>query len=177
MSIAHGKEDVMEKENKYIAYGSNLNREQMERRCPTAKVLGRSIINDYRLLFRKLKTGSYVTIEPCEGKCVPVLLWSVCSEDKQSLDRYEGYPRFYEKEEMNILLNGETTSAFVYIMTPGHELGMPSDVYLNIIEEGYKEAGFDLCVLDDAIADTQARISLEHNNNSKQAEMFWMRWW
>ena len=30
----------MEKRKKYIAYGSNLNLEQMARRCPTAKVIG-----------------------------------------------------------------------------------------------------------------------------------------
>ena len=36
----------------YIAYGSNLNLEQMARRCPTAKVVGSTIFKNYRLVFR-----------------------------------------------------------------------------------------------------------------------------
>ena len=36
----------------YIAYGSNLNYEQMRWRCPDAKVIGTSVIPDYRLIFR-----------------------------------------------------------------------------------------------------------------------------
>ena len=31
----------------YLAYGSNLNLEQMANRCPTAKVVGNSKINGY----------------------------------------------------------------------------------------------------------------------------------
>lgn len=39
----------MEKRKKYIAYGSNLNLEQMARRCPTAKVIGAGEIRDHEL--------------------------------------------------------------------------------------------------------------------------------
>jgi hypothetical protein len=77
----------MQEEKIYIAYGSNLNLPQMEHRCPTAKVLGTSEIKDYELLFRGSKTGSYATIEPCEGSSVPVLLWCVKPKDEIALDR------------------------------------------------------------------------------------------
>ena len=33
----------------YIAYGSNLNLEQMANRCPTAKVVGTSEIKDHNV--------------------------------------------------------------------------------------------------------------------------------
>ena len=36
----------------YIAYGSNLNLEQIARRCPTAKVVGSTTLKNYRLMFR-----------------------------------------------------------------------------------------------------------------------------
>ncbi len=48
----------MEKRKKYIAYGSNLNLEQMARRCPTAKVIGAGEIRDHELLFRISGVGS-----------------------------------------------------------------------------------------------------------------------
>lgn len=47
----------------YIAYGSNLNVRQMKYRCPTARIIGTSVIKDYELLFKGSKTGSYLTIE------------------------------------------------------------------------------------------------------------------
>ena len=52
------------KKRYYIAYGSNLNIRQMLMRCPDARVAGTSVIEDYQLLFKGSKTGSYLTIEP-----------------------------------------------------------------------------------------------------------------
>lgn len=37
----------------YVAYGSNLNKEQMAYRCPTARFLGTGVIEDYELQDRK----------------------------------------------------------------------------------------------------------------------------
>jgi len=76
----------------YIAYGSNLNINQMKRRCPTARVIGTGFIEDYELLFKGSKTGGYLTIEKAEGKSLPVAIWKVTELDEQALDRYEGYP-------------------------------------------------------------------------------------
>ena len=39
----------------YIAYGSNLNVRQMKFRCPTAKVVGTSVIKGYELLYKGSK--------------------------------------------------------------------------------------------------------------------------
>ena len=36
----------------YIAYGSNLNIPQMRMRCPGARIIGTSVIEGYRLLFK-----------------------------------------------------------------------------------------------------------------------------
>jgi len=149
------------KEKIYIAYGSNLNLPQMVQRCPTAKVLGKSELKDYELLFRGSKTGSYATVEPCEGKNLPVLLWTVGKKDELALDRYEGYPTFYEKENMSVDVDGHPVDAFVYVMTEGHRLGMPSQRYVDTIAEGYQTAGFDLSVLEEAINETAQRMAEE----------------
>ena len=37
----------------YIAYGSNLNLEQMKFRCPTAKLVGKGIVENYELQFKE----------------------------------------------------------------------------------------------------------------------------
>ena len=67
----------MEKRKKYIAYGSNLNLEQMARRCPTAKVIGAGEIRDHELLFRGYRESAVATVEPKKGASVPVLIWEI----------------------------------------------------------------------------------------------------
>ena len=51
----------------YIAYGSNLNVQQMRWRCPGREDHWHGKLKDYRLLFKGSKTGSYLTIEPEAG--------------------------------------------------------------------------------------------------------------
>ena len=164
----------MQKDKLYIAYGSNLNVEQMNHRCPTASIVGASEIKDYELVFRGSKTGSYATIEPCEGSTVPILLWSIEPEDELELDRYEGYPNFYQKEDMVLTLDGQSVSAMVYIMSDTHILGLPTNRYVNTILDGYKTAEFDSGILYDAIKNTEQRMADEPQ---EQQGLFGMKWW
>lgn len=78
----------------YFAYGSNINLEQMDYRCPDATVVGPVVLENYELLFRR---GGFATIEPKKGERVHGLLWSITPECERSLDLYEGYPRFYDR--------------------------------------------------------------------------------
>lgn len=141
----------------YIAYGSNLNIPQMRMRCPGARIIGTSVIEDYQLLFKGSKTGSYLTIEPMEDAEVPVVIWEVTETDEKALDRYEGYPNFYYKKEMTLDIKGIRTGkvrrrdAFVYIMHEERELGIPSWYYVNTCLDGYRAFGFDEKYLFDAI--------------------------
>lgn len=133
----------------YIAYGSNLNIPQMRMRCPSARIIGTSVIPDCRLLFKGSKTGAYLTIEPCEGNNVPVAAWEVTKQDELALDRYEGFPRFYYKAEMKLPITGiksgkiRMRSVFVYIMHENRPLGIPSRYYVDVCREGYRSFGFD----------------------------------
>ena len=161
----------------YIAYGSNLNLSQMQQRCPTARVIGALEIKDYELVFRGSRYSVVATIEPCKGSSVPVLLWGIQPEDEKSLDRYEGYPNFYEKENMEIVLNGRTVSAMVYVMTHGHELGIPSERYKRSIEDGYMDAGFDTDILQNAVDKTKVKMQEVMNDIDEQESLFGMKWW
>ena len=81
------------KERFYLAYGSNLNLEQMQRRCPTAKVVGTAKLRNWRLWFRGGTHSAVATIEREDGYTVPVLVWQLQPNDEAALDRYEGYVR------------------------------------------------------------------------------------
>ena len=148
----------------YIAYGSNLNLQQMRGRCPGATIVGTSVIEDYRLLFKGSKTGSYLTIEPWEGGRVPVAVWEVTEAHERSLDRYEGYPVFYYKADMELEVSltgtGEvkTLPGFVYMMYADRPIGTPSNSYFVTCAQGYRSFGFDPRILLDAYANSKEEI-------------------
>ena len=140
----------------YLAYGSNLDVYQMKRRCQTAKPVGTAMLNGYELLYKGSKTGAYLTIEKAKGGKVPVAVWEVTAADELRLDRYEGYPTFYYKKDMEVkvtLANGKTKKppAFVYIMHDERKLGIPSQAYIRTCEIGYMIFGFDRKYLNDAL--------------------------
>lgn len=138
----------------YIAYGSNLNFEQMAQRCPTAQVIGASVMNNWRLLFRGETKGAVATVERFRGGFVPILVWQLQPRDEATLDRYEGWPHLYRKETVRIRLNGKTVSAMIYIMNEIRPYGLPSLYYLNIIREGYISSGFNIHILHKAVLDS-----------------------
>lgn len=135
----------------YIAYGSNLNIEQMGFRCPDSRIAGVSMLEGWQLLFKGSKTGSYLTIERKEGSCVPVAVWEVSESDEKSLDRYEGCPNFYYKRHVLINIGGELRDAFVYIMHEDRKLGVQSNYYVETCLEGYKDFCFDRKYIDEAL--------------------------
>ncbi len=92
----------MSKKQLYIAYGSNINLQQMAFRCPHSKVVGKSEIKNFELEFK-----SVATIVPKENMVVPVLIWEPDERDLPILNKYEGYPSFYRQEKMSFELNGK----------------------------------------------------------------------
>lgn len=138
----------------YIAYGSNLNLEQMKHRCPTAKVVGKAELEGWKMTFRGNGSGGVATIEREEGVSVPVLIWRIYPRDEMALDMYEGAPRLYRKETMSVEVKGKTVNAMIYIMNDGHALSRPSAGYYHTILEGYQSAGFDREILDSFVNET-----------------------
>ena len=143
----------------YLAYGSNLKLGQMAHRCPDSQVAGKAELPGYRLVFRGRPGNAHATIEESEGRTVPVLLWRVSVQDEALLDRYEGYPYYYDKVQIPVKLGGKTVSAMAYVMQPGFDLNKPSPSYLHTIREGYQAAGFDQAVLDQALEDTRQEMA------------------
>ena len=149
----------MSKRKIYIAYGSNMMVDQMVYRCPEASLVGTGYIDGYELLFKGSLTGSYATIEPADGARVPVYIWEITEADERNLDYYEGFPRFYDKHDIEVYSDADqaTITGMVYIMTPGARSGIPSKEYFNGIMEVYEENGWDAQPMWDGLD-----ISIEH---------------
>lgn len=128
----------------YLAYGSNLNKRQMARRCPDAEPFGTCLIPNYALTFRGNFRGLGVAnIEPSKGSLVQAGLWKISAADEESLDIYEGYPHLYTKKELDVICDGQVVRAMVYVMTHELDRAKPSDEYLNTILQGYEDFGLD----------------------------------
>ena len=146
----------------YIAYGSNMSMEQMHHRCRHSHVIAKGYLNGYELNFcGNIAGNNYATVIEKEGAKTPVLVWVTTRIDEMNLDLYEGCPSFYRKETIsptcmeleNIYGDDDLfiDEAYIYIMNSNHT-GMPSRYYLMGIADAYKEFGFDLKYLQDAIA-------------------------
>ncbi len=162
----------MEKRKKYVAYGSNMNLEQMAKRCPTARVVGKGEIKDQELLFRGYRTSAIATVEPQKGKSVPVLIWDIGREDEKSLDRYEGYPGLYGKVNLKVQTEDGCEKIMAYILNEGHEIGIPSTRYLDTIARGYEAAGFDVNYLLER-ADHCRRLLEQKQEEGEKEEAVW----
>lgn len=148
----------MKKTKIYAAYGSNLNHAQMRERCPEAKYLGSAMLQNQNLLFCGQPNHSFATIKTMEGKEVPIGLWEISARDEKSLDRYEGYPHFYHKTVLPVTLDGEEVHAMVYIMDLAMPAGLPSTMYYDIVEKGYRDCGLDTAYLKEALKTSMERV-------------------
>ena len=162
----------------YAAYGSNLNLVQMKHRCPTARLIGTGLLNDYELQFRGQPDHSFATVEPKKGGSVPVGLWEIRSEDEDRLDLYEGFPLHYSKQQVPVSVNGIEITAMLYRMTPGHAFGRPSTGYYHTVRQGYLDCSLDVRILNRAVE----RSAMEYdrlqdhrmaNPEEKEEELQW----
>ena len=138
----------------YVAYGSNLNLRQMSTRCPTAKPVGTAMLKGWQLTFRGV-----ATLEPKADSETPVGIWDITPRDEAALDHYEGFPRLYRKEFVEVEVNGETVKAMIYLMNYGMP-SLPSKWYLDAIAEGYENVGLDTVHLTIALEHTSEKMGV-----------------
>lgn len=126
----------------YMAYGSNLNKEQMKLRCPHAVEKGLIMLPKYRLVFKGV-----ADCIPDKNKSTPIGLWEITNDCEERLDRYEGFPRLYRKE---FFKNKDGQTFMMYVMNR-HSIAEPNQHYYKCIEQGYKDFSADLKYLEEAL--------------------------
>ncbi len=129
----------------YLAYGSNLNHEQMYERCPQSKFIGPSLLKGWQLLFK-----GAATIKAKEKSVVPVGLFEISQECENSLDVYEDFPNLYNKKVVEIEFNGRKLKAMTYVMCADYGTGPPSGKYYKVIYEGYTNCSLNYHYLEQA---------------------------
>ena len=165
-----------------IAHGSNLDERRMKARCPSAEAYGTSVINGYRLLFKRSMTGFYATIEQDANSSVPVVIYRMTAADEARLDRYEGYPKYYYKREFFLQIRNlkgnlrkRRRNCVAYIMHEYRLLGEPGEEYFDLLDSGYERWGFDkgclMKAMEDSIGkETAAQWLAEYYDEEDEAD-------
>jgi len=107
----------------YFGYGSNLWLEQMARRCPESRFVGRAVLHNFRW---QINQRGYANVVPDPENIVEGLCYLLSRSDEVSLDRAEGVPISYEKIYREVEFFPATAGlvgrSVTEIVNPEHEL-------------------------------------------------------
>ena len=129
----------------YFAYGSNLNLFQMKRRCKDSIFLKKYELKGYRLNFRSKYRAA--DIEKSKNSLVPGALFEISKSDEKKLDVYEDYPILYKK----LYFTYYNKTVMTYIMVNKTEFRYPTERYLNVVKQGYKDCNLNISYLIKAL--------------------------
>ena len=143
----------------FAAYGFGLNRAEMAKHCPTAKMIGSAELKNYRLSFRGSKASAVATIEKAKSGSVAALLWEISPQDEIALERWIGVPELYRKSTIKVRRDGTLVETLIYILISGKPQNKPSAFYYSTLLEGYRAAGFDETILKAAVQEVDPNAS------------------
>jgi len=130
----------------YLAYGSNIHPLRLQKRVPSARLIGVAPLAGKKLEFSKRsKDGSgKCTIANSENGVVFTALFSIDRKELQDLDRVEGVGYGYEREKLKLRVEGKTIDAFTYIASASHidSKIQPYHWYKNFVVEGARYLSF-----------------------------------
>tara|TARA_B100000214_G_C23778734_1_gene540286 strand:- start:79 stop:519 length:441 start_codon:yes stop_codon:yes gene_type:complete len=128
----------------YFAFGSNLHKKQMKKRCKDSKYIGCYTLKNYKLSFRtgswsggKLE-GGVADIEKKKNSKVLGAIYKISKRDEKKLDVYEDFPFLYVKKYFKLFRK----KVMFYYMPKKTKQVPPSRRYLNIIKQGYVDCGY-----------------------------------
>ena len=122
----------------YFAYGSNLNLFQMKRRCKDSALLKKYELKGYKLNFRSKYRAA--DIEKSKNSIVPGALFEISKSDEKKLDVYEDFPILYKK----LYFTYYNRTVMTYIMVNKTEFRYPTERYLNVVKQGYKDCRLNI---------------------------------
>ncbi len=128
----------------YFAYGSNMNQQQMQQRCPASRFTRKARLEGFRFVYdgySRTREGAVANIleSHAPGAMVWGGLFEITGDDLAALDRYEGYPRSYQRRIITVRdKQGTAYETIIYYRT-GKDLGRPSEHYRAIVIEGAEQ--------------------------------------
>lgn len=111
----------------YFAYGSNMDRDAMAKRCPGSKAVGLGRLPRHRFL---ITSDGYASVVRDPRRTVHGVVWDLALSDIPALDRYESLSTgLYTKISQPVVMDGGARRALVYIGRSARP-GKPKPGYL-----------------------------------------------
>lgn len=146
-----------------FAFGSNLSRDQMIKRCPGATVVGPAMLDDHRLAFGSHSAGwrgGVATVVRAKGHKVRGVIYHLNDREVARLDGFEGTPFQYKRVSGRVRWDRKVVTASWYVLN-NKPFAAPSARYLATIAVGYNRYRFSKKALYKALRYTRDRMLKE----------------
>jgi cation transport regulator ChaC len=120
----------------YFAYGSNMSRTHMARRCPGAVPIGPARLQGWRFI---VTLDGFASIVPAPGAVVHGVLWRLSARDLAALNAYESLDSgLYVRRTFPVRVGGRIVAAMAYV---GRESkpGKPRPGYQRVLVAAARE--------------------------------------
>ena len=133
--FTHWLRDFSSAKELYFAYGSNMNKPQMNFRCKSSSPVAIAKLPNWKFL---INSRGVATLVPKNGKAAYGVVWAISRDNEKSLDYYEGVrEKIYYKCVVEILIEQKKVSSLIYI-AEDQSPGVPRKGYLETVIEGAK---------------------------------------
>lgn len=120
----------------YFAYGLNMERAAMARRCPGARALGAGILEGHRFVVTR---DGYASVVRDAAHQVHGVLWRLTPRDVVVLNAFESLDTgLYRRAFLPILSGGKRVRAMIYLGRSAHT-GRPRPGYIARVLAGAKD--------------------------------------
>jgi gamma-glutamylcyclotransferase (GGCT)/AIG2-like uncharacterized protein YtfP len=97
----------------HFAYGSNLDRDAMRRRCPAAALMSAARLDGWRFVITR---DGYASVVPAAGSVVHGIVWRLGARDLAALDAYEALGSgLYQRRTLSVCTTAGRLPALVYV--------------------------------------------------------------
>jgi len=127
----------------YFAYASNMNFIQMKRWCPGSRFRKTVFLERQRFVYdgySETWDGAVGNLVGADRERVWGALYEITEKDRLSLDAFEGYPRTYDRKEVDVKdTKGNVYRAMTYARA-GRAAGKPHPDYEKVVLDGAKDS-------------------------------------
>jgi hypothetical protein len=133
----------------YFAYGSNLDFNQMQKRCPSARFVTIAELADHQLVFTRgsqARGCGVASIRPKKDESVWGVVYDIIDADFGDLDKSEGYSpnrppatNSYNRHKHSVLCDGRADKpllVWLYEANPEQIPPLPSAEYKKLLVDG-----------------------------------------
>lgn len=135
----------------YFAYGSNMDFDQMRKRCPSARFVAKAKLEAHRISFprwSKKRNSGVASVEPVNGEDTWGVVYQIDELDLGALDHKEGFDpnrapndNYYNRREVRVLRDGnkdDPLTVLIYIAVAEGAF-KPNTKYLDTILRGAEQ--------------------------------------